>query len=152
MRGPERDWFEYRLVQVAGSRRVPRPFLPVVFESGARRIAASGLVDSGADASFIPHELARRLGLKPRFEGTEAVVFGDVVEVGTVRAAVRVPMSRGDLVVPGALLLVPKVRARVRVVVLGRSPLFEEARITFEDWRERFSVSRRRDPWWASRG
>jgi len=140
------EWIGYTPGGGGAAPAVPRPMLPVVLQNGSMRIQAVGLVDSGSDNSVLPPDLASRLDLQPRVPSGEVETLGGDVPVGKVRADLRVALISGPLVLPSAPFLVPLVGNRPRLVILGRVPLFEEAQVTFQDWRERFAVARRRLP------
>lgn len=132
-------------MEIPAVRAEPRPFLPILLEKGEARLGTVGLVDSGSDSSFLPRDIATRLGLRPVPLAPGAAALTSVLRVGVVRVGLRVPSSHGALVIGSAPFLVPARGKRPSIVVLGRSPLFEEMEIRFQDWRSRFGIAPRRD-------
>jgi len=144
MIGARPHWFEYQTVRVAGARVAPRPFIPVVLEVGPLRLGVPGLLDSGSDSSYMPRSLAHRLGLAPVPLPPGAVLPTKDIRVGLVHAGVRVQTIHGSAGFDAAPFLVPLRAKRPSVVVLGRTPFFEQLEVRFQDWRERVGVLPRR--------
>jgi hypothetical protein len=133
-------WFEYQTVRVAGARVAARPFIPVVLEVGALRLAVPGLLDSGSDSSYMPRGLARRLGLSLAPLAPGLVLPRRDIRVGLVHAGVRLQTIHGSTSFEATSFLVPLRAKRPSVVVLGRAPFFERLEVRFQDWRERVGV------------
>jgi hypothetical protein len=143
LNAPTVEWFGYQ--QRLGAEDEPaRPILQVVLESPRRRCIAYALFDSGSDRSFLPPDLARRLGVMPRHPSSEARVFGAMITVGKVRLGIDIPSRSAAGRIERAEFLVPVPEVEVPFVVLGRNPAFERFEVRFRDWQRRFGLVERR--------
>ena len=124
----DHKWREF--TQPDGSL-IYRPMLPILVRGRERFLPRYFLVDSGADLSMAPWDLARELGLRWR-DGTPITLRG------ISRRKVCLLQGRiyeVDILIPdaGALLRLPMVFARGNApFVLGREGFFDVFNITFE--------------------
>lgn len=139
------EWFAYAEV-VGRQDEPPRPALTFVIESARRRLQASALFDSGSDRSFLPPELARRLGVMPRRGSLSVEIMGTVVPAGMALASIELPSPSGHLRLDAVDFLVPMPPVDLPFVILGRSPAFEHFEVRFRDWERRFGLLPRRHP------
>jgi len=97
-----------------------------------------GLVDSGADQSVLPADVAMALGIA--FGQIPGRVSGPTGGAQAVRAAEDVAFQSP---VGPVLLRLPHVRAEVPDIVLGRPDFFMQYEVTFDEPQQRFWLARR---------
>lgn len=117
------------------------PFIPVfVTNKFGRTMEIIALIDSGADTTVIPKDLAELLGLKEE-DSTETGGIGGNVEVKKSRLSFRIkgPRENYPLEVP-ALILQDK--NEDVPLLLGRHGFFEQFHITFKQDEEKIILKK----------
>ena len=142
MSAPTVEWFNYGRGPDADDDRL-RPMLPLILESPRRRLFASGLLDSGADYSVLPSELAHRLRMTPRRADGFVKVLGSRIPVGQSRITAAIPFRAGDKSLGRIEFCVPVPPIDLPFVVLGREPFFSQFEIRFQEWRGRVGLMAR---------
>ncbi len=112
---------------------ISRPLIPVRLTGPGSSGRFIALLDSGADRSMIPSEIADILGLDIDLRRRQTVSgIGGNVEV--VRTRVRVTFARGSErhSLPSVPVDVPMGRTRNRYAILGRQGIFDKFVIVFD--------------------
>jgi hypothetical protein len=118
---------------------------------GFRKLVAYGLIDSGAEVSFLPRFLAKELGCIPPSYDVTARTGVDEFPAGDVMARVHLLLAKSILSLSPAPFMVPAPGFELPFVILGHDPLFEKSEIRFRGWEARIGF-RPRPPPWMERG
>jgi hypothetical protein len=135
--------FRYRAVERPDGRVVKSPSIPVTLVGKAARYDVIGLLDSGADVSVIPKDMAELLGLDLERKPVEESrgIGGTVRSVSTVLQLI-VEAKRGheryQITLPVNVLL----DGESPPLLLGRAGFFELFVITFDEDGQRISLKR----------
>ncbi len=117
---------------VGGVETVLRPYLFVKLQHGKNTIDLLALVDTGADFSILPTEVAEELGIDPAQLPGEGLPFTGVTAGGAgkvVNLTVRTPQDRGDVWLSMEIPFVVIIKGGLgqgKDVLLGRHPLFHD--------------------------
>lgn len=118
--------FHYRRMALTGepNERL-RPALPVLIRGGSRTLKYTLLIDTGADETMLPMQIADRLGVK--FEEGEAPFrgVGSEMQYGR-RGDVTISFGGGRFSFTCRALFHPE----LRVPLLGHTGFFERYRVT----------------------
>lgn len=151
-RGSEKMHFKYIVEMIEDEKTgkmipsIPRPKIEVVFRkySEAKDLELNpefrthGLVDSGADTSFLPRQIAEILKLpleekdkkKSKSASEEFWTYRTKVHLEIMYSGRKIPVGTVDVSVPEKPALSGDVE---KMVLLGRSCFFDQYEITFND-------------------
>jgi hypothetical protein len=129
--------FRYKSVKRPDGTEVKTPSIPILL-SGKENFETIALVDSGADISAIPRDLAEILGLDLTKEKSSAYGIGG--KVNSVETTVNITIERGH---EHYAFRIP-----VKVILddfdfpmlLGREGFFDKFTISFDQAHEKFSL------------
>lgn len=132
--------FRYKRVNRPDGTTVKTPSLPVTLMGEKESIEMVALLDSGADISVIPKEVAEILGFD--LSGEIRLVHGIGGTVRTIEKRINVVVAKGR---ENYTLNIP-----IKIVLdeydfsplLGRAGFFKEFTITFMQGRQRFSLKK----------
>jgi hypothetical protein len=131
--------FNYKSVKRPDGTVVKTPSIPIIL-TGKIPFETIGLVDSGADISAIPLELAELLGLD--LTGPKAPAYGIGGEVDSVETKVRITVEKGHekytFLIPIKVIL----GEYDFPVLLGRLGFFNKFVISFDESLEKISLKR----------
>src|SRR3989338_1757626 len=134
--------FKYKRVKRPNDNEIKSPSIPIVLQGKGSKYSFVALIDSGADVSVIPKDVAELLGLDLSAKHEEARGIGGRVpaiqtnvnlEIGkphenyNINLPVKVILNDGDEEIP---------------VLLGRSGFFDKFIITFDQSKEIVSLKR----------
>lgn len=117
-------------------RLVPRPRVEIRLSNGDKTFKFAMLVDSGADVSFIPLEVAEILGLKLEDKqksssaSGEFETFRSTVSADLLKGTTTYPLGNMDIRVPCKSTESANLNAHA---LLGRSLFFKRFDITFRE-------------------
>ena len=117
---------------------IPRPCIMALLKgSNDRKLIQPFLLDSGADRIFIKHDLAKLLGL--RLSGNKKTITTAGNPIKVFESSIDISLVQGD----GSFNLGDKVYCYVfdeekRNIpnIMGRLPLFDEFKVTFEQYKK----------------
>ena len=93
------------------------------------------LIDSGADNPFIKHDLAGLLGLELSEKTTRVKTAGADIEVHTARAQMGLVQGSGQCPIGDSVLTYVFSKEKRDVPnIVGRTPLFDRFRVTFQQY------------------
>ena len=133
--------FKYVHVQRLDKTLWRAPFIPVhIHDANGRTIIVNALIDSGADTTVIPSDLAELLGLKQTEE----------LETGGIGGKVKVKKTKLNFILKGEherhSLLVPALVLQdannSTPLLLGRNGFFEHFHITFKQDKEQMVLKK----------
>jgi len=133
--------FKYKSLKHLDGHFVKTPSIPITFFGPSETLQIIAVVDSGADVSLMPREVAEVLGLK--LDQNIEPAFGIAGEVQTAEDHVRVKIQKGhenysfDITVKILLSKDTDIP-----VLIGRSEFFEEFEITFYEVKEKISLKK----------
>ena len=107
------------------------PIIPVTIKYGGKEINVRALIDSGADYTFIPEDVAGLLGIKYH-RGRETSITGIDKELKCTLHHVTVTLFDGSdkVVVRKVPAHVPKLSQKKVGVLIGRRGLLDEFELT----------------------
>ena len=140
--------FKYRLPPELRERNIPEddpqkeyPYMPIyLYYKEKKTLPIEGLIDSGSDYLFIPKGLADFLNLpkgkKEEIHGACGSCYGIETQVGLIlgRGGGNREMDYGYV-----RACYPE-KERFNPILIGRTPLFEEYRVVFEDYKKKFKL------------
>ena len=133
--------FKYKTIKRLGGNIVKTPSIPVSLTGRSFiKIEFMALIDSGADLSVIPRDVAELLDLNLEGEKDKSRGIGGEVEVVNTKMQVNIQKGHEDytLQIPVQVILddnkIP--------VLLGREVFFDEFRITFDQINEKVSLKK----------
>jgi hypothetical protein len=115
---------------------VRRPVAMVLLRGvNGAELAEPFLIDSGADNPFIKHDLAGLLGLELSEKTTRVKTAGADIEVRTAHANMGLVQGNGYCQIGDAVpvYVFPEEKRDVPNII-GRTPLFDKFRITFQQY------------------
>ena len=132
--------FRYKTVKRPDSTPVKTPSIPITLIGSEERIDTIGLLDSGADISAMPKEMAELLGLN--LKGKKEKSFGIGGAVDSVDSKVNVVIEKGhekyNFKIPVKVIL----GKYDFPILLGRMGIFDKFVISFDEAREKVSLKR----------
>jgi hypothetical protein len=134
--------FRYVHIPRADGTLRKAPYIPIyVRNKSGRLIRVVALLDSGADNTVVPKDLALVLGLKEKETDTETGGIGGKVRVkeSTLQLRVKNERERYSLTVP---VLVMQDKSSDVPLLLGRNSFFENFDITFRQNEEKIILKK----------
>jgi len=133
--------FRYKEVKRPDSSAVKIPAIPITLIGDKGSFDTVALIDSGADISVIPKDIAEILGLNLKGDITDA--FGIGGSARTIETKIRVIISKGheryQLQLPIKVIL----GKYDFPVLLGREGFFDKFKIIFDQQKEKISLKRK---------
>jgi len=140
--------FKYRLPPELRGRNIPEdsphkryPYMPIyLYHKQKKTLPIEGLIDSGSDYLFIPKGIAKFLNLpigkKEEINGVCGSCNGIETKVGLIlgRGGGNREMDYGYV-----KACFPEIE-RNTIILIGRTPIFEEYRVIFEDYKKKFKL------------
>jgi len=127
--------FRYKSVSSPEGKSIRRPSIPITFIGPSESIDAIALIDSGADISLIPKEMAEVLGLDTAGEFKWAYGVGG--KVRTVERHLRLKIGRDHETYTLDLPVKVIIDGYDLSPLLGRKGFFEHFEITFSEAQEK---------------
>lgn len=126
--------FRYKKVRRPNNTEINSPSIPIILSGKEGKYRFIALLDSGADISVIPIEVAEVLGLELSGNKEEARGIGG--KVPTIETKVNLEIGRGhenyNLTIPIKVILIENEDADYELpVLLGRAGFFDNFSITF---------------------
>ena len=112
------------------------PLLPVTLTNGARELAVSGLLDTGAAVNVLPYSVGVQLGFRWEEQRTSIVLSGNLARIparGVIVTALVEPFS------PVRLAFAWTQSDQVRLI-LGQANFFMEFDVCFYRSRQAFDI------------
>jgi hypothetical protein len=131
--------FRYRSATRPDGTSVVAPLIPVTFH-GSRRIKTLALLDSGADISALPKQVAELIGVD--IDGKVCRSYGVGGSVESVGSWAGVTVSKGHERYTFRLPVRGVMGAYDLPPILGRHGFFDRFSITFDQAQERVSLKR----------
>ena len=133
--------FKYKHVQRKDDYLKKAPFIPIYLRTKDDKLIESvGLLDSGADFSVIPLDLAQFLGLKLGKEDTTGGIGGNAkVRKSQLRLTIKKGREHYNLTIP--VLVILKNYGDIPIL-LGRNGFFDEFHILFKQDREKITLNK----------
>lgn len=125
--------FKYR----ADDKGVYRPYIPIRLIHGDKHIDVLALLDSGADACFIPKGLGEYLGYDLQSEGEYS--YGVNSKFKVLRSSIKIAIKVGhrDYTIPNVPVQIcmedDKDKDLKTFILLGRRKFFDEFEIRFRE-------------------
>jgi len=131
--------FKYKSVPRPNGTLVKTPSIPITFV-GKENFDTIALLDSGADISAMPKEMAEILGLKIDWKGDYAYGIGGKVKCVqiTVTVIVEQKHEKYELNIPIKVIL----DKYSFPVLLGRTGFFDEFIVSFDEAHERIYLKK----------
>jgi hypothetical protein len=109
----------------------PMPKIPVKLRYKNREISVTALIDSGADYTFIPEDIADILEITYK-RGDERIITGIDKELKCIETRLTLIIEKdGEKHEVPITAIIPKYSAKKVGVLLGRQGFFENFNITF---------------------
>jgi len=129
--------FKYKLVKRSDNVEIKSPSIPVTLAGSGGKYQFIALVDSGADISVIPKEVAELLGLDLSGKREEARGIGG--KVPSVQTKLQIELIKPHEIynynIPVKVIL--DVKDEEIPVILGRAGFFDKFVITFDQKEEK---------------
>lgn len=110
-----------------------RPYIPVSIKFKKKSESTIALIDSGADFTFIPLDIAKKVGLKLDPKKTTIVVgVGGNMGAYKTHATLVFHINENDIELRRVPVLVPK-KKDFYYTLLGRDHFFNEFNISFDE-------------------
>jgi len=133
-------FFKYKKIKRPDKTEVKSPSIPISLE-GKNNFDTLGLLDSGADISAIPKDVAEILGLD--LKGKKSSAFGIGGKVNAIDTKMRLIIQKGhekyNFLVPVKVILDDYAFG----VILGRVGFFDKFIISFDQLKEKVSLKRK---------
>ena len=143
--------FEYKKVIDAETRKVSEfPGITLVLGEGNKSFETTAIIDSGSDTCLIPEWLAEELGLKLGDEDRAEVVGG--THIITRLSKVKMMFKAGKNIInlghiPVAVGVGMKDKEEKLDIILGRNPIFDMFKITFEQYKKQVTFEKVNPKW-----
>lgn len=110
----------------------PIPKIPIIIKYKGNELKTTALIDTGADTSFVPEDVAGILGIKYH-RSKEYIVTGIDKELRCTRHKVEIELSDGSdrIVIPNVPVDIPKFSQKMVGVLLGRDGFLDKFELTF---------------------
>jgi len=133
--------FRYVHIQRQDKTLRKAPYIPIfaITDSG-KMIKIAALIDSGADFTVVPKDLATILGLKEETLTTETAGIGGKVPVKKSRLNFRIIGRREEYPLNIPVLVLQEENSDVPLL-LGRNGFFESFHITFQQNKEKIILN-----------
>ena len=126
--------FKYkRIERPAPYPSINAPAIPLTFIGPKARINVIGLLDSGADFSFIPKDLAEVLGLKETSEIENIGGISGNIKARNSKMMVSIGKGREKYTFPMHAYVAEEQTADDFPILIGREGFFEKFKITFAE-------------------
>ncbi len=129
--------FKYKRVKRPNNIEIKSPSIPVILSGAGKKFQFIALVDSGADVSAIPQDIAELLGLDLSGKKEEASGIGG--KVPAVQTSMNIelgkPHENYSFVIPVKVIL--QDNNEEIPILLGRSGFFDRFVITFNQKEEK---------------
>ncbi len=138
--------FRYKSIERPDGNKVKTPSIPVILigRSGIK-IEFMALIDSGADLSVIPQDVAELLDVDLNYPKDKSRGVGDEVEVININITINIKKGHEDYTLS---LPVQVILGEHKVpVLLGRERFFDEFTIIFDQINERISLKKVNRPY-----
>ena len=132
--------FGYKAIKRPDDTWVRTPSIPITLIGEKESVDLIALVDSGADISVIPKEIAEVLGLK--LEGEIEPAFGVGGTVPTIQTQVNVRVGRQHEDYRFSMPIKVIMSDYDLPPLLGRKGFFQEFIITFDERKEKVQLKR----------
>ena len=132
-------FFKYKTIRRPDGTEVKPPSIPLIF-GGKEKIEVIGLLDSGADISAIPMEMAEILGLD--LNGKKNPAFGVGGEVDAIDTEIEVNIKKGHEDYKFKMPVKVILEDYDLPVLLGRAGFFDKFVITFNQDQEKVSLKK----------
>ena len=134
--------FKYKRVKRANNTEIKSPSIPITIWGEGQRFEFIALLDSGADISVVPREVAELLGLNLKGKIEEAKGIGGKVKATQTNMNIGLgkPHERYELNIPVKIILENK--EEEMPILLGRTGFFDKFIITFNQKEERITIKR----------
>lgn len=130
-------FFKYKTVMRPDGSPVKTPSIPILL-SGKEKFETIALLDSGADVSAVPEDIAEILGLD--IKGKRDPAFGIGGKVESVETKMNIAVEKGhehySLQIPVKVIL----GQYDFPVLLGRAGFFDRFVVTFDQAKEKLSL------------
>ncbi len=131
--------FRYKTINRPDGSEVKAPIIPIVLD-GRERFEMMALLDSGADVSAMPKDVAELLGLDLSSE--EKPVYGISGEIKAIQTKVNISLEKGhehyNLKVPVMVIC----GSYNFPFILGRTGFFDQFVISFDQSLEKVTLKR----------
>ena len=137
--------FKYKSIKRPDGNLVKTPSVPVILAGRSNiKIEFMALIDSGADLSVIPRDIADLLNINMDGKKDKSIGIGGEVEVINTNMIVNIKKGHEDysLNVPVQVIL----GDNKMPIILGRAVFFDEFSITFDQIHDRISLKKVNKP------
>ena len=130
--------FKYKKIKRADGVERKLPYIPIEIKGNSYWIQTMALLDSGADISIIPKDLAELLGLDLTGEKTKANGIGGEITVINSRVLVRIknPHEKYEFEIPIQIIL----EETKAPPIIGRDGFFDKFIIEFNHYEEKIKL------------
>ena len=119
------------------------PFIPLTLrDSSDKQLRVIALLDSGADETVIPKDLAEVLGLKEQGDETDTGGIGGKVKVKKTRLSLRIGVGQRECYNLSIPALILQDKNQDVPLLLGRHGFFEHFHITFKQDEEKIVLTK----------
>lgn len=133
--------FKYKSIRHPDGHSVKTPSIPITFIGPSEALSVVAVVDSGADFSVLPKEVAEVLGL--RLDQNIEPCYGISGKIDAAEDHVRVKIQNSHESYSFNITVKILLSEEVDIpVLIGRSGFFEEFEITFNESREKISLKK----------
>ncbi len=134
--------FKYKRVKRANNTEVKSPSIPVSLQGKGSKFEFIALLDSGADVSAIPKDVADLLGLDLSGKKEETRGIGGIVQAVSSKMNLEIgkPHEICSMILPVKVIL--DGMDKEIPVIIGRSGFFDYFTITFNQKKETISLKK----------
>ena len=134
--------FRYKAVKRPNNKEIKSPSIPITLSGEGGKYRFIALLDSGADISVVPQEVAELLGLDLSGKREEARGIGGIVPA--VQTNINLEVEKGhesySMNIPVKVLLVSSLEELP--VLLGRAGFFDKFVVTFNQRQEKILLKK----------
>jgi hypothetical protein len=133
--------FKYKEVANPQGAKKKRPMVPITLSNGEESFEILALLDSGADSSAIPQEMAEVLGLDLTGKKDKSYGIGGMVDSINSRVNVTIQKGHEHYTMTVEVKVILKDDLQIPPL-LGRAGFFDEFEITFNDHKKKIALKK----------
>lgn len=134
--------FKYKKVKRPNNTEVKSPSIPVVLQGKGNKYEFIALVDSGADISAIPKDVADLLGLDLTGNLEETRGIGGIVKAVQSKISLEIKRPHESHLINLKVKVILDGNDKEMPIILGRSGFFDYFIITFNQKNETISLKK----------
>ena len=132
--------YRYKAINRPLGDETRTPIIPLRIKGKKRSIKTTAILDSGADLTLIPKDIAKLLGLD--LKGNRENSLGIGGDVPTIEAKAQIQLGRGSERYRFKIPVLVLDTDQSMHILLGRKGFFDKFRITFDEAKEKVMLKR----------